>query len=116
MNLVFLDQEVKGFENETTKYGDVLEDSKIVAPDKNGLIQNDVENLKYYLNKLTRREKAIMTRRFGMGDGRPQTLDTVANHFGISRERIRQLQMVALRKLRTWMGKEYGENFFLPKF
>jgi RNA polymerase primary sigma factor len=117
INLLSVDFKLSTDDKESdATFGDVLEDEKIVAPDKNGLMANDIENLKYYLNKLSRREKSIVSRRFGMKDGYPETLDHIAETYGISRERIRQIQIVAMRKLRTMMGKKYQDNFFIPKY
>jgi RNA polymerase primary sigma factor len=52
------------------------------------------------LSKLTERERLIIELRFGLNDGRFRTLEEVGRHFGITRERIRQIESKALRKLR----------------
>ena len=116
LNLFSVDFKLADDGESNTTFGDVLEDERIVAPDKNGLFANDVANLKYYLNKLSRREKSIVSRRFGMKDGHPETLDKIAETYGISRERIRQIQVKAMRKLKTMMGQKYQDNLFIPKY
>jgi RNA polymerase primary sigma factor len=55
------------------------------------------------LATLTGRESAVLSLRFGLEDGRPKTLEEVGEHFGVTRERIRQIQEEALHKLRTGM-------------
>ena len=67
-----------------------------------------------FIGKLRGREKTIITRRFGLGGKKPETLEDIAKYYGVSRERIRQIQTKAMRKLRKAMSKKYGENFFIP--
>jgi RNA polymerase sigma factor (sigma-70 family) len=62
-----------------------------------GLLRNDVEIV---LSTLSRREQAVIRLRFGLDDGRQRTLDEVGREFGLSRERIRQIEKVTLLKLR----------------
>ena len=58
------------------------------------------EQLDDVLNTLTPREKKVLQLRFGLNDGRSRTLEEVGNVFGVTRERIRQIEAKALRKLR----------------
>ena len=68
------------------------------------LIRETDRNLvREVLATLTRRESAILALRFGLNDGRPKTLEEVGEHFGVTRERIRQIQEEALKKLRAGM-------------
>jgi RNA polymerase sigma factor (sigma-70 family) len=62
-----------------------------------GLLRGDVEVV---LSTLTQRERAVIRLRFGLDDGRQRTLDEVGREFGLSRERIRQIEKVSLHKLR----------------
>jgi RNA polymerase primary sigma factor len=57
------------------------------------------------LDVLDKREMRIISQRFGLDGGKPKTLETVAKNFGITRERIRQLQNIALTKLRRALRK-----------
>ena len=58
------------------------------------------EQIYKLLNELTEREKGVLALRFGMDDGTPRTLEEVGKYFGVTRERIRQIEGKALKKLR----------------
>ena len=105
-----------GDDSDSDTFGDVLEDNQMTAPDKTTGFHDNVKHLTLFINKLKGREKQIIRRRFGLGGKAPETLEDIAKSYGVSRERIRQIQYKAMRKLRTVMGKLYGENFFLPKW
>ena len=109
-----LDKELPSEEGGTATIGDITKDEKIVAPDTGGEYQDNVKHLTMFISKLKGREKTIITRRFGLGGKKPETLEDIAKYYGVSRERIRQIQTKAMRKLRQAMGKQYGENFFIP--
>jgi RNA polymerase primary sigma factor len=100
---------------EVKAFGDIVEDVKFDKPDEAGTKTDDVNNLTLYVNKLPRREKWIITRRFGLNNKDVETLEKISERYGVTRERIRQLEFRAMRKLRTMMGKQYQENFFIPK-
>ena len=114
INLASLDAQLTSEEGNTASLGDVTEDEKIVSPDTGGEYQDNVKHLTMFIDKLIGREKTIITRRFGLGGKKPETLEDIAKYYGVSRERIRQIQTKAMRKLRTAMSKKYGENFFIP--
>jgi RNA polymerase primary sigma factor len=61
------------------------------------LLRDQLDNV---LDTLTDREKRVLELRFGIEDGRPRTLEEVGKEFGVTRERIRQIEAKALRKLR----------------
>ena len=66
----------------------------------------DTELVRKILHTLPEREKAILALRFGLEDGEERTLEEVGQRFGLTRERIRQLQEIALKKLRARMEQQ----------
>jgi RNA polymerase primary sigma factor len=84
--------------------GDTLEDSTTPAPAETASQHLLGEELHRALALLTMRERAVITLRYGIGDGRSRTLLEVGKELGISRERVRQLEVVALMKLRGANG------------
>src|SRR5579859_3166550 len=83
---------------------DTLEDSTTPAPSETASQHLLGEELHRALALLTPRERAVITLRYGIGDGRSRTLLEVGKELGISRERVRQLEVVALMKLRSASG------------
>jgi RNA polymerase primary sigma factor len=83
---------------------EVLEDNTTPAPAETASQHLLGEELHRALALLTPRERAVITLRYGIGDGRSRTLLEVGKELGISRERVRQLEMVALMKLRNLSG------------
>jgi len=84
---------------------DTLEDSGALAPAETASQHLLGEELHRALALLTPRERSVITLRYGIGDGRSRTLLEVGKELGISRERVRQLEVVALMKLRTISNK-----------
>lgn len=82
------------------EFGDFVEDESYRIDDE--LLAESRRNiLARYLNKyLTERERTVIVDRFGLDDGHPKTLEEIASRSGITRERIRQIEAKALRKLR----------------
>jgi RNA polymerase primary sigma factor len=97
-NTVSLEQPV-GEENDT-ELGDLLEDPDAVSPLDAVSDQLMKEQLERVLDSLDGREQRVIRLRFGLDDGRPRTLEEVGHEFGLTRERIRQIESIALRKLR----------------
>src|SRR5437588_10154132 len=83
---------------------DTLEDSAAPAPAETASQHLLGEELHRALALLTPRERSVITLRYGIGDGRSRTLLEVGKELGISRERVRQLEVVALMKLRSTSG------------
>ncbi|MDD2539552.1 MAG: sigma-70 family RNA polymerase sigma factor, partial [Desulfuromonadaceae bacterium] len=79
---------------------DTIEDSSMTSP--TDLLEhiNIFELITQHFNKLTENEQKILTLRFGLDDNEPQTLDTIGQQFGVTRERIRQIEAKTLEKLR----------------
>lgn len=93
-------------DEDSTEFGESVGDEEARTPfellrDKNLL--GEVDGL---LDVLDQRERKIILRRFGLDGGKPKTLEDVGKDFGVTRERIRQLQNVALAKLRRALGKK----------
>lgn len=80
--------------------GDFIEDSSSPDPVNSYLHSSLKENLKRALELLTDREKAILTMRYGLEDGHEYTLEEIGRHFKLTRERIRQIELRALKKIR----------------
>ena len=87
-------------EEEDSHLGDFIPDDDIPAPADAAAYTLLQEQLKDVLNTLTDREKKVLRLRFGLDDGRSRTLEEVGREFKVTRERIRQIEAKALRKLR----------------
>lgn len=80
--------------------GDFIEDSEVEAPSDAASFKMLQNKLKETLNTLEYRERKILELRFGINDGQPRTLEEVGREFGVTRERIRQIEFKTLNKLR----------------
>ncbi len=87
-------------EEEDSHLGDFIEDEDAPAPAEAAGYQLLKEQLEEVLDTLTNREEKVLRLRFGLNDGRARTLEEVGQVFGVTRERIRQIEAKALRKLR----------------
>jgi len=87
-------------EEEDSHLGDFIEDQEAPAPAEEASFQMLKEQLEGVLDTLTPREEKVLRLRFGLDDGRSRTLEEVGQVFGVTRERIRQIEAKALRKLR----------------
>ena len=87
-------------EKEDSHLGDFIEDQKTASPEDEAAATMRREQVYSMLDTLTEREKGVLALRFGMDDGTPRTLEEVGKHFGVTRERIRQIEGKALKKLK----------------
>ncbi len=89
------------------RMGDFIEDDRVATPAEAAAASMLREQIEEVLQKLPERERKIIQLRYGLKDGRYRTLEEVGVEFGITRERIRQIEAVALRKLRhPHLGKK----------
>jgi RNA polymerase primary sigma factor len=87
-------------EEEDSNLGDFIEDQKALPPADAASRKMLKEQVDDVLETLSERERAVLNMRFGLDDGRARTLEEVGREFGVTRERIRQIEAKALRKLR----------------
>ena len=87
-------------EEEDSHLGDFIEDRQVVSPSDAVINLNLKEQTASVLRSLTPREERVIKMRFGVGDGSEHTLEEVGQNFAVTRERIRQIEAKALRKLR----------------
>ncbi|MCL4869933.1 MAG: RNA polymerase sigma factor RpoD [Anaerolineae bacterium] len=89
-----------GADDDATQLGDFIEDKSVVEPvdaASKELLREQVRSVLSFLNE---RERSVLEMRFGLNDGKDHTLEEVGRQFGVTRERIRQIEAKALRKLR----------------
>jgi RNA polymerase primary sigma factor len=94
-------------EEEDSKLGDFIEDDKNLSPEENAIHQLLKGHVGEFLGELSPREQKILRMRFGLETGRTHTLEEVGQEFGVTRERIRQIEAKALLKLKK---HEKSEN------
>jgi RNA polymerase primary sigma factor len=87
-------------EEEDSHLGDFIEDRGVLSPIESVLVSNLQDQTRRVLKSLTPREEQVLKMRFGVGDGSEHTLEEVGRSFNVTRERIRQIESKALRKLR----------------
>lgn len=101
-------------EEEDSQLGDFIEDAQAVAPADAASFSMLQEQLTQVLDGLAERERKVIELRFGLEDGHPRTLEEVGREFGVTRERIRQIESKTLAKLRhpsrSSKLKDYLEN------
>ena len=87
-------------EKEDSHLGDFIEDQKTASPEDEAAATMRREQIHQLLETLTEREKGVIALRYGIDDGTQRTLEEVGKYFGVTRERIRQIEAKALRKLK----------------
>ena len=88
-------------EEEDSHLGDFIQDDNVPVPAEAAAFTLLKEQLDEVLGTLTEREQKVLRLRFGLKDGRARTLEEVGKEFNVTRERIRQIEAKALRKLRN---------------
>ncbi|MDD3905903.1 MAG: RNA polymerase sigma factor RpoD [Candidatus Omnitrophica bacterium] len=94
-----------------THFGDFIEDKRAISPANATAYSMLREQMDDVLDTLTEREKKVLRLRFGIGDGYPRTLEEVGSVFKVTRERVRQIEAKALRKLRHPTRSRKLKNF-----
>lgn len=98
-------------EEEDSHLGDFIEDDRAVTPSDSVSSTMLKETLITVLSSLTPREEKVLRLRYGVDDGRPRTLEEVGKEFNVTRERIRQIEAKALRKLRHPSRSKHLKDF-----
>lgn len=93
-------------DDDPTEFGAVIEDDEAQTPFESLRDKNLLGEVDGLIAVLDAREKKIISQRFGLDGGKPKTLEDVGKNLGVTRERIRQLQNIALAKLRRTLGKK----------
>jgi RNA polymerase primary sigma factor len=99
-------------EEDDSHLGDFIEDDHAISPSDNASYEMLKEQLEDVLETLTDREENVLRLRFGLEDGKNRTLEEVGRVFGVTRERIRQIEAKALRKLRHPSRSNKLKDFF----
>ena len=93
-----------GEDSEDSTLGDFIEDEKTITPDRVAAMQLLRDHVKEIISELTPREQKILEMRFGLTDGVAHTLEEVGQEFGVTRERIRQIEAKSLEKIAEHKG------------
>ena len=102
-------------DSEDTSFGDFIEDKSAENPADQAAIVLLKDKIKDVLDTLTERERAVLEQRFGLVDGYSRTLEEVGRQFKVTRERIRQIEAKALRKMRHPTRIRQLEGFLEPQ-
>ncbi len=102
-------------EEEDSHLGDFIEDKKVINPSEAIINMNLAEQTRRVLSTLTAREEKVLRMRFGIGEESDHTLEEVGQDFNVTRERIRQIEAKALRKLRHPNRSKKIKNFIDSK-
>jgi len=98
-------------DEDSSRLGDFIEDQTTITPDdavQRTMLREDIEDI---MSILSEREKMVIRLRFGLDDGRPRTLEEIGFVYGVTRERIRQIESKALQKLRHPSRKKKLQSY-----
>jgi RNA polymerase primary sigma factor len=93
-------------DDDSTEFSEMIGDEDAETPFESLREKNLLHQMDGLLDVLDQREKRIISQRFGLNGGKPKTLEDIGKNFGVTRERIRQLQNIALAKLRRALSKK----------
>jgi RNA polymerase sigma factor (sigma-70 family) len=97
-------------EDASSVFGDSLEDPNGRSPEEQMFATMELTRMRQLLDMLEPREARIVKLRYGIGSGEPMTLKAIGKKFGLTRERVRQMEQQALEKLYRTMSREFGEQ------
>ncbi len=97
-------------EDSAATFADAIEDTRVKTPEAQILSAMEIGRMRELLDMLDTRESRILKLRFGLGSGEPMTLKAIGKRFGLTRERVRQMEQHALEKLCGIMSREFGEE------
>ena len=93
--------------------GDYIEATGVVSPEESAVENSLQMEINRQLQTLNEREQRVLEMRFGLNNGQQHTLEQVGNYFGVTRERIRQIEAMALKKLRRPNRSRYLKDFIM---
>ena len=93
-------------DEDSAEFSEMIGDEDAETPFESLRDKNLLRQMDGLLDILDQREKRIISQRFGLGGGKPKTLEDIGKNFGVTRERIRQLQNIALAKLRRALSRK----------
>jgi RNA polymerase primary sigma factor len=94
----------------SSAFADSVADTRTLSPEEQTLSAIELGRMRELLELLDSRESRILKLRFGIGTGTPMTLKAIGKRFGLTRERVRQMEQRALDKLGSIMSREFGEE------
>jgi RNA polymerase primary sigma factor len=97
---ISMHQSAPGADDDGSTLEDVIEDEVSATPEENAIFEQMKEDIENVLSTLTEKECGVLRMRYGLDDGQEQTLEVVGAHFKVTRERIRQIEAKAVRKMR----------------
>jgi len=97
-------------EDASSVFTELLEDPNARSPEEEIFGSMELDRLRQLLEMLDQRESRILKLRYGIGTGEPMTLKAIGKKFGLTRERVRQMEQQALQKLYKVMSREFGEE------
>lgn len=97
-------------EDAAAGFADSIEDTRSQSPEEQILTEMELVRMRELLERLEPREARILKLRFGIGNSEPMTLKAIGKRFGLTRERVRQMEQQALERLGEIMSREFGEE------
>lgn len=97
-------------EDAAAGFADSIEDTRSQSPEQQILTEMELVRMRELLERLEPRESRILKLRFGIGNSEPMTLKAIGKRFGLTRERVRQMEQQALERLGEIMSREFGEE------